>query len=388
MPLPTSSGDTIRNWAMIRAVRRAADRLDIVSLSQPRGEEARAGAAEVRELVDHLELGDEVMSDLLRAPGNRLRSLLGRPYHDAVGRSAFLREAVRERLRSQEYDAVVVSQIFVVSALPERERGRAVLDTHNVETERMRLVLGKRGGAAALAGRPLLAGVARLERAALRTCAVTVACSDRDAAQLRELEPTADVRVVANPLDLPEQVKEQRERANTLLFLASLDYSANIDSLEHLVDDVLPHLPPEVVVQVAGSNAGPAAEAVLARAGGRVQYLGYVPDARATMRDADVFIVPLRFGSGVRLKIPEALGVGLPVVTTPKGCEGLPTRSGEHLVIAEDPAEFARAAVDLLASVDRRRALAAAGRAMVEQQASWSTVTSSFVDTVSEVAAR
>ena len=386
-PLPATSGDTVRNVALLRAARRVATRLDVVAL--PQGQAGGPPPDDPADtLTDDLVVVGAPMERYLRSPVERARSVLGRPYHDAVGRSAPLRRAVTERLATHEYDVVVVGQLYVVSAVPRAWRRRTVFDTHNVELVRTAAFLEHRGGPFRLAAPSVVAGVRRLERDAVRSSAVTLACSDHDADQLREMAPGADVRVVPNGADVPAVPMEQRPHGRTALFLASLSSSANVDSLEHLVDDVLPHLPPDVVVQVAGSGAGPDAEAVLARAGDRVTVLGQVPDARAAMAAADLLLVPLRVGSGTRLKVLEAFAVGLPVVATPKAVEGLPVQAGTHAAVAADPQDFAREVVALLGSVQRRRDLAGAARRLLERTASWDAVTPGFLTALQDAATR
>lgn len=79
---------------------------------------------------------------------------------------------------------------------------------------------------------------------------------------------------------------------------------------------------------------------------------GYVRDADEFRARADVFVVPLRHGGGVRIKIVEALNAGIPVVTTPKGCEGLPVRDGTDLSVAETAEDFARQVWLLASSIE------------------------------------
>jgi glycosyltransferase involved in cell wall biosynthesis len=109
-----------------------------------------------------------------------------------------------------------------------------------------------------------------------------------------------------------------------------------------------------------------------------VRVTGTVDDVRPHVADAAVCVVPLRVGGGTRLKIFEALAMEKAVVSTSIGAEGLPVRSGEHAVIADDPAEFARAVVRLLQRPDERRRLGVAGRQLVEEQYSWPEVARRF----------
>jgi len=84
--------------------------------------------------------------------------------------------------------------------------------------------------------------------------------------------------------------------------------------------------------------------------------------------------VPLRIGGGTRLKIFEAMAMGKAVVSTTVGAEGLPVANGEHLVLADDPATFARAIITLVRDVDLRRRLEARARALVVERYDWTAV--------------
>jgi len=92
------------------------------------------------------------------------------------------------------------------------------------------------------------------------------------------------------------------------------------------------------------------------------------------MRDAAVYIVPLRIGGGTRLKIFEAMAMRKAVVSTAVGAEGLPVTGGEHLLLADEPRGFARGVVRLLRDLDKRRAVEHAARQLVVSKYDWSVV--------------
>src|SRR5260221_2819597 len=86
---------------------------------------------------------------------------------------------------------------------------------------------------------------------------------------------------------------------------------------------------------------------------------------------AQVFVVPLLAGGGMRVKILDAWAQGLPIVSTTIGAEGLAYRAGENILIADAPDEFARAVLSILQNPDLARRLAAAGRSTVDQYYDW-----------------
>jgi glycosyltransferase involved in cell wall biosynthesis len=114
-------------------------------------------------------------------------------------------------------------------------------------------------------------------------------------------------------------------------------------------------------------------EAIRAIVGGdpRIELTGFVEDAVAALAAAKVAVVPVRAGSGTRVKILEAWAAGTPVVSTGLGAAGLECRDGEHLLVADDPGSFAGAVSDLLASSGRRQEIGSAGRKFYEEHFTW-----------------
>jgi glycosyltransferase involved in cell wall biosynthesis len=105
-----------------------------------------------------------------------------------------------------------------------------------------------------------------------------------------------------------------------------------------------------------------------------VEYTGYVDDIRTLVAESRVSVVPLRHGSGTRLKILESLALGTPVVSTTKGAEGLSVTSGEDILLRDDPDGFARGVVELLGSDELHCRLANGGRRLVRSRYDWQVV--------------
>ena len=111
-----------------------------------------------------------------------------------------------------------------------------------------------------------------------------------------------------------------------------------------------------------------------------------VDDVRPAMKEASVYVVPLRIGGGTRLKIFEAMAMGKAVVSTTVGAEGLPVANGDHLLVADEPHLFAHAVVRLFRDVERRRALEAAARALVVERYDWAAVAGSLEEALVSIA--
>jgi sugar transferase (PEP-CTERM/EpsH1 system associated) len=200
-------------------------------------------------------------------------------------------------------------------------------------------------------------------------CALT---SEREEKIVREYAPGISTAVVPNAVDLdyfrPMSGPIDRE---SILFTGLLDYRPNLEAAHHLITDILPLLAgerPNVHLTIVGKGA----PSVLAKfRQPRVDVTGEVPDLRPYLQRATVIVVPIRTGSGTRLKVLEGLAMGKPIVSTTLGCEGINVRPGEHLLIGDTPHAFAAAVTKLFDDPSLAQTLGLAGRALIESEYSW-----------------
>ncbi len=172
-------------------------------------------------------------------------------------------------------------------------------------------------------------------------------------------------------------------QAGNLVFVGSMDWDPNEDGIMWFLREVYPRIHdaiPNASLSVVGRNPSSRLRAAAARQPG-VRVTGWVPDVRPHLAQAEVVVVPLRAGGGTRIKIPEAMAMGKPVVATPVGAEGLPFCDGREIRIAEPPDEFAHAVVELLRNPSLRNLIGTHARTQVVSQYSWDVV----VDRLEEI---
>ena len=219
----------------------------------------------------------------------------------------------------------------------------------------------------------------------MRQCDAVLAVADEDRAALLARAPDARIGVVPNGVDTDyfSRAALVRDRVGplafagaTLVFSGTLDFRPNVDALIWFVHEVLPLLRARrqgIRVLVVGKRPAPALRQ-MAQAG-VITLTGEVPDARPYLACATVYIVPMRIGGGVRLKLLEALSLAAPLVSTRMGAEGVAgLRGDEHCLLADDPADFAAAVLRLIDDSALGRRLGEAGRALVRERYDWSVV--------------
>jgi polysaccharide biosynthesis protein PslH len=226
------------------------------------------------------------------------------------------------------------------------------------------------------------------ERMAYRNSELVLAVSDEDARAIRTLSGRQDgVRAIPISIDAGAvRPKASVTREPRLLFVGGLHWPPNLDAVLHFVRDVWPLVRkavPSAKLTVVGRKDVPAARGIAATPG--VTVAGYVDDIQPYFEASRAMVVPLRAGSGMRVKILDAFARGLPVVSTPTGHEGIDVRPGLHLLSAADAPRFAEAVLSVLADDRLAAGLATAARGLVEDRYDVSAVTRALLEAIATV---
>ncbi|MSP11797.1 MAG: glycosyltransferase [Chloroflexi bacterium] len=283
-------------------------------------------------------------------------------------------------------DAVHADQLWMAPyALLANERSspgsdrRLILDQHNAVFQvPQRLAQGE----AQPIKKMFLQREARLlARYEARVCArfnrvIWVTAEDRQA--LENLPPyrqaalsaSSIIPICVDPSELP--FLPPSPAARSLLFIGGMHWPPNAAGVRWFGQHVWPLVASQnsgVTWQVIGRN--PPAELHHLP---RITAPGYMADISQPWRESAIFIVPLHAGGGMRVKILEAWARGLPIVSTTIGAEGLEYRSGENILLADTPADFAAAVARLLSDQSLAASLSQAGRRTVEEHYDWRQV--------------
>jgi polysaccharide biosynthesis protein PslH len=172
----------------------------------------------------------------------------------------------------------------------------------------------------------------------------------------------------------------------TLLFCGLLSYWPNEDAVRFFVDSIFPDIRrqlPSVRLVIIGR--GPSEQVRALADGTSIKLEADVPSVADYYRRATMGIVPLRIGGGTRIKILEAWALGVPVVSTSIGCEGLDGMNGEHFIVADTPQDFTKACVDLFRSSSLREHLVQRGRELAFSKYRWEMSTKKAVSAVQDL---
>jgi glycosyltransferase involved in cell wall biosynthesis len=365
-PWPADFGGSIRVYHTLRQASRQHD-IALFALGDPQ-------APTPPELASLCRGGVEFHA---RNHGQRLAQVLSLVEGTCSFRRVYASRSLAESLARQRdrFDAVVVdaTQMSSIATPPGLPR---ILTLHNIEHELMARSATTSGDGLRRWFRARDARLLRMaEIAALRSSAQVWTCSERESALVRDLAPGVDVVTVPNGVD--PQVFAPGPAAMDVpdvVFLATMHYDPNADGACWFVREVWPRLRaihPDLRLSLVGGR--PPAR-VQALAGDGVSLHPMVPSVLPYYRGARLSVVPLRSGSGTRIKILEAAAVGTPQVSTSLGAEGLAVRHGEHLLIADGAETFAQACLDVLGDPTAAAARAERARELVQDTYAWDSV--------------
>jgi glycosyltransferase involved in cell wall biosynthesis len=281
-----------------------------------------------------------------------------------------MRERIRELLSRHQFDLIIADTAFSMLNLPTTDVPVA-LNAHNLEHLILKRYLSHESNPLKLAyGWLETQKVRRWESDACLHANYVLCCSQHDKELFQKLCPGVPTVVVPNIVDVNSYSQAGDVDEPVLIYQGGMDWYPNRDAVEYLVFEILPilrRLVPHCRVIVAGRNPSPEFRRRFEGIA-EVSFTGTLADMRLEIAKAAVSVVPLRIGSGTRMKILEAAAMGKSIVSSSLGAEGLDFIAGSEILIADQPQTFAEAVAGLLSDAARRRSLGRAARRRVEQR--------------------
>jgi O-antigen biosynthesis protein len=216
---------------------------------------------------------------------------------------------------------------------------------------------------------PKAAALRHLELAMIKATDATIVVSDCERDQVERDVPGSRVITIPTVHDVESYVPPPDDRTG-VLFVGGFEHPPNVDAAVCLVKEVMPVVWRELGdVQVTIVGSAPPPE-VAALASPLVDVTGWVEDLNPLFESSRLMVAPLHYGAGVKGKITQSLAVGLPVVTTPIGAEGLNGGEDECMLIGNSTQELATEVVRVYRDDGLWRDLSCAGQALIEARCS------------------
>lgn len=388
LPYPPVSGDRIRIYNLLK---RIASRHEISLACFLEGPADVEGLSELSRFCSRIEVAAlSRHSPLWHLPGVIKLILRGRPPEIKFLQSAELQKKIMRLGLKSEFDVVQVEHPRMapyLEILPRDKRYKTFLTFHNFAFQQYRLISQiEQRWDRKIRARMNSFAMGRWEPRYAERFDCCFAVSEKDRQLLLDANPRLRVEVIPNGVDtvLYQPLSEPGISYN-LLFIGNMSYQPCVDAVLYFCETIFPIIQSEIgeaCLWIVGRDPVPE---VMRLKGDRIHVTGRVNDVIPYYARSAVCVVPLRAGGGTRLKILEAMALGKPVVSTSIGCEGLDIINGRHLLIVDDPQDFAQQTIRLLRNQTLRRQIALAARELVVSTYDWDGIAKKMEDQYTNV---
>lgn len=389
VPYPPTHGQRLRNWALLRALHEEGHEVTLVAFATT--EDVWHATGVLHDACREVRFVPLPYPGVLGRSWARLRAL---PSHLPQGvlkyRSPEMRAEITECL-NEGVDAAICDDLYMFDNFPVDSPAVVILNKHDLLTNILSGYAHYHPNAFIRAyARGEARKVEAWERRVVEKSGAVMCCSPADRDLMVRQAPSQRFTVVPNAIDAAACEPAPDPGGATLIYSGSMAFYPNRDAIEHFLWDIFPAIQ-QRVPEVRLLITGPPPERRFIRyckTRGNIEFTGFVSDIRKELASANVAIVPLRIGSGTRLKILEAAAMERPVVSTTLGAEGLAFTAEQEIVLRDSPEQFAAAVADLLGNPMRRAAIGAAARRRVIAEYSLPTVKHQLYELLSACATR
>lgn len=183
------------------------------------------------------------------------------------------------------------------------------------------------------------------------------------------------VRVGVDSAYFGEDINADKE-SGTVAFVGDMYTAANSDTVKYVIEKIMPLCQKIKQVRFIGKCPDNISQAY--KDNEKVVFTGMVPDLRSEVKKANVFLAPMAYGTGVKIKIIEAMAMGMSVVTNPIGAEDIPGVNGVHWFVGNTDQEIAKYVDELISNSDKCTEIGHNGQQLVKEHFSWEATTKAF----------
>lgn len=377
-PVPPNFGGAMRIYYLLKSL---TSEHEVTILTFGTSEQEKLLKNEFEDLAEEIHVLPQPWSKSKKRLAQCYSLFSKKSYWFYYGYSKEMQKKIDELLLKKNYD-VVHSEFPNMAQYQFKDDLIKVIDSHNVEYDNFRRMWEKcRQPIRKWFYKKEYKKVFREEVDVLNQQDLFMATSKEDVKILKKHVGRVSSFVVPNGVDTsfftPSSIEPEPW---SLVFTGMMGYTPNNDGMLWFLDEIFPLILekiPQAKVYIVG-NKPP--EELKGRQSEQVIVTGFVDDVRPYVWKSSVFVVPLRMGSGTRLKVVEALAMKKPVVSTSIGCEGIEVEHGKTVLIQDKPEKFASEVINLLKDKELSNRLTCAGHDLVTSTYDWSLIGEKMLD--------
>jgi polysaccharide biosynthesis protein PslH len=371
-PYPPASGGQLRDYNLLRSL---AEEFDIYLLIMSSSDfPVESAIDEMQKYCQYVEI---IRHEYKHSLFLFIKSLLKKvPYKIFQYTSLKFKTRIRELLNTHQFNLIFCDHIYLTDNLPTDINLPVIPHTEDAFS-----FLYKQVAEQARFIRKIYASLQwkilfDYEIKIFKKYGIFIAVSQEEKKKIAEVLPGIKIPIIPNGIDLlyfkPQNTSNKNDL--NLVFVGLMDSFPNEDAVTFFVKEIFPFIlkkNDKIKFFVVGKN--PTGKVQSLNDNKNIFVTGTVDDVRPFIAKATIYVVPLRLGTGTRLKILEAMSMGIPVISTSIGCEGLNAEDNKNIIISDEPGNFAAGIINLIEDDELRKQIALEGRKLAEQY-SWVSI--------------
>ncbi len=381
VPFPLTDGGAILSYNTLKHLHKAGHDVHVLTLNTKKHHQSPDVLRDIAAWVQTLDIDTDIHAS------EALQSLLrGESYIAKRFESNAFAKMLQNTLQTSRFDIIHLdhtltgwyAHIAQEALQGQQPAPKVVLRTHNVEyTIQERLAKHEQNALRKWYRKHEAKQMKKVEKRIFAECDGVVAITPEDAAIIRQMGYSGALEVIPAGADTTEFTRNPdiQRLPKTLCYIGGMDWLPNVEAMRYFVREVMPlvrETMPKMALHIAGKRM---TDEVRNFANERGVFVHPdVPSASVFLQAHEILVVPLLSGGGMRLKIVEAMALGIPIISTRIGAEGVNVRDGENILFAETPQEFL-VAIQTLSNDDAlRERLGANARKTALEQYTWEAV--------------
>lgn len=302
----------------------------------------------------------------------------GKPYDELVLVSRQFKEVSDRLLKENHYDLIYIDTIGLYRLVSHGDIPR-ILNHHNIESAMLERRASNSTGMLAKYLYWQARKTAKLEGRVCAEASLNLVCSSMDQEKLHNVV-RCDTAVIPNGVDasyFSRKSPYKSAEVSGCIFAGGLDWYPNAKAVDFIVGKLLPELEKNESEGLPITICGKGRHNGLIKAAGVSNFIiaaGFVDDIRVNLESAALYVCPISDGGGTKLKVLDALAMGVPLIAHPIACEGINVTPGKDVIFAETPEEYADAIADLMSNPNLREAMSNAGQELIKKEYTYAAI--------------
>ena len=303
-------------------------------------------------------------------------------YNISRFRSSRMADLIKDTLQKDHFDCVLLDSLHMTlytDTIRSNFNGMIYLRTHNIEYKIWSdLAVNTKNQLKKLYLHKLAYDLKSYEYGAINKMDGVLTLSTKDSSELASWKVSVAVKTV--PVAIPSDLNKSNYCENTNFFhLGSMNWQPNIEAVQRLIK-IFPKIKkklPEAELHIAGSKN---LESVKLPIENGIFIDGYVPDLNEYCKKIGILVSPIQSGSGIRIKILEMMALGIPVITTDIGAQGIDHKTTDCIVIANTDTEIVQACIELATDDNKRSEIALNGMKYIKKNHNIDTISKEIIE--------